>query len=262
MIGVILALPQEMGPIRAKVKPLGTLQEEAAAFYPAFLEGQPLVLARCGIGKERAKKATERLLKLFKVEAVVSAGFAGGLVEGITAGELIVVRNVLYCHQGEGPIETFSSYSCHPGLLNLSLRIAQEQGLRAHCGDLVAMDEVVTHPVSKKRLGETTSALAVDMESLGVAETARDYAVPFLAIKVVTDEVGQELKAQGLVNGEGRVRPLKLIYYLLSNPQDIIHLMNLRRQTKVASENLALFLSPFVKRYGEALNSRAYGENR
>ncbi|MFQ5956951.1 MAG: hypothetical protein ACE5KK_04190 [Candidatus Brocadiales bacterium] len=255
MIGLVFALPQELDSLRVKLGPSSRLRADGFTFYYTCLDGQPVVLARSGIGLERSRRAAEGLLKIFNVNAVVSVGLAGGVRDGVHTGDLIIARSVVNYSQVERPEAASASYPCHKGLVDLSCRLARERGLEFRCGDLLTVDEVVAQPTSKRKIGDATTAEAVDMEAVGVAEAAMAYKKPFLALKVLSDEIGDELKAYDLVDVEGRVRTLSVISYLINNPLDLAYLLRLHQKTSVALGKLALFLPYFIEGSRGVLNS-------
>lgn len=254
MIGFVFALPQELESFRVKLGPSARLRAEGFTFYYSCVNAQPVVLVKSGIGRERSRRAAESLLKIFRVNAVISAGLAGGVKDGLHTGDLIIAKNVLDYSQRGKPGSAYAGYACHQGLVNLSCKLVQEKGIKFRCGDLLTVTDVAAQPASKRRIGDTTSAVAVDMESTGVAETAKASGTPFLALRVLSDEIDDELKGCDLIDEEGRVKTLRVVSHLLSNPLDLRYLFRLHHKTNEALANLALFLHYFVQRYGEVSN--------
>ncbi|HHT9157130.1 MAG TPA: phosphorylase family protein [Candidatus Tripitaka californicus] len=254
MLGLVFALPIEMAPLKAELVgarcnvPLQKWSPAPKEFYSGYLGGTPVVLTAAGIGPERAERATKGLLERFKIEAVLSVGYTGALRDGIRTGELVIVRNVL----SRSPInQTPARYPCHPLLTELSQKVAEENGFKVHLGDILTVTEPIKRPEDKRQAGVLTGAVAVDMEGAGVATVAREARIPFMALKVILDEVDEELKGTGLVDGEGRADFFKAFTYLLYNPWDIIYLLRLNRQAVRAASELARFLSVMVREIGE-----------
>lgn len=247
MLGLVFALPVEMLPLKALMAG-GAQDPPQAGFYPGHLEGTQVVLTAAGIGPERAERATKRLLETFgpppsgRIRAVLSLGFTGALREGIKTGELVIVRNVLFYGSGTPAI-----YPCHPSLTELSQKAVKTYstcgGFRAHQGDLLTVAEIIMSPEEKRQAGLLTGAVAVDMEAAGVARAATEAGIPFMALKVILDEADEELKGTGLVDGEGKIKVLETLFYLLRNPWDIVYFMRLNRRAQLAAEELTKFMT-------------------
>lgn len=251
MIGLVLALPQELEAVRIRLGPSGRLNVDGLVFYYASVDGQPVVLTRSGIGRNRSKGVTESMLRVFNVDAVVSAGLAGGVKDGVRVSELIIASSVSDYTQVHGEGMASASYPCHRGMVELACGLARQKGLEFHCGDLLTVEEVVAQPGAKRRIGSDTSAVAIDMEGAGVAQAASVRKKPFLAIKVLSDEVEDKLKVTDLVDEEGRVRMPRVFSFITGNLQNLTYLFSLRHKTTMALDRLALFLPDFVKRCGE-----------
>jgi nucleoside phosphorylase len=253
LLGLIFALPIEMLPLKAQMVGVARVQDQPqAGFYLGSLEGAQVVLTTAGIGPERAEKATKRLLEIFgppspgRIKAVLSLGFAGALEEGIKTGELVVVRNVLFYGSGTAR-GTPAIYPCHPSLVELSQKAVETDsthgGFTTHQGDLLTVEELIKLPEDKRKTGLLTGAVAVDMEAAGVAKAAIEARTPFMALKVILDEVDEELKWAGLVDGEGKIKVLETLVHLLYNPWDIIYLKRLNRKAQLAAGELTKFLT-------------------
>ncbi len=114
-----------------------------------------IILARSGIGKEKAERLTERIIIDFKPELVISAGFCGALVNDLRIGDVIISDlkdRKLFC----SPRPLFT---------------CEEKTAAFH----------------------REGAIVVDMESDGVAAAAKKFDAPFIAVKAVSDTLIDEL---------------------------------------------------------------------
>ncbi|HLG30659.1 MAG TPA: 5'-methylthioadenosine/S-adenosylhomocysteine nucleosidase, partial [Candidatus Brocadiales bacterium] len=202
MIAVVCAMSSEVEPIKAQMNVLKTFCEESATFYQAEFNGFPITIVQSGIGRDKAAAATGRLLQLFKIQLVISAGFAGGLQKKINIGDLIIAKNVLYTkhveHQTQqserpGELKAVSSLPCEPSFVRLAMDIANEEGLKIHVGDIVTVDEMIAQSKTKTLLGEKTSALAVDMETAFVGQVASNAGIPCVSVRSISDDVADDI---------------------------------------------------------------------
>lgn len=149
---IIFALFWELWPLARKLK---------APFFKAIgrrliIKDGNVILARSGMGKEKAAEVTGNIINEFHPDTIISAGFCGSLVEDLNVGDIVV------SDFADGKI----FYS--PRLL------------------YTYEDKVAVHR-------EHDKALVVDMESEGISAVARKHGVPFAAIRAVSDGLNDEI---------------------------------------------------------------------
>ena len=102
------------------------------------------------------------MIQTVPLGALISIGFAGGLCDSLRAGELVLAEAVIEPESGE-------RFACSEGLLPMC------SGRR---GILLSVPQVVSAAEQKHLLARRWGALAVDMESGGVARVARQAGLP------------------------------------------------------------------------------------
>jgi adenosylhomocysteine nucleosidase len=60
-------------------------------------------------------------------------------------------------------------------------------------GRLLTVDSLLREPAERRLLAEKHGAIAVDMESFAVAEACRASGVAFMAVRIISDAVDDEL---------------------------------------------------------------------
>ncbi|HEY0515951.1 MAG TPA: hypothetical protein VGD00_02415 [Solirubrobacteraceae bacterium] len=164
------------------------LRVEAALISSA---SRGAIIRKTGMGPEKAKAAAGELTAQ-PGSALLVVGFCGGLDASSVPGEVIVAEHV-YAAADEGHAER--RIDC--GLAaDLVVRLTG-LGMKVRSGPVVC--------VSKLALGERRAellaggAIAVDMESVWLAEAARDR--PFGVVRVVLDSPTHELMRVQAVGG-------------------------------------------------------------
>ena len=114
-----------------------------------------LVLARSGIGAERAGGMTEEIIKDFKPDLIISAGFCGALSKDLKIGDVVVSD-------------------------------PEDRKLFCSPRPLFTCEE-------KTAAAEREGAIIVDMESGAVLSVAKKHGIPFIAMKAVSDTLLYEL---------------------------------------------------------------------
>jgi hypothetical protein len=145
------------------------------------------MLVQAGIGRHRARDAVLAVSRLHAPGAAWSLGFAGGLTEDLGPGHLVCPAGVLL-DDGRGG----RSAGAPPAQVEAYARLGSGP-MPVHSGPLLTVDAPLRTPAAKSDAHRRTGAIAVDMEAAGVAEAARDAAIPWLAIKAVVDPVQEPL---------------------------------------------------------------------
>src|SRR5262249_22976914 len=128
-------------------------------------------------------------------------------------------------------------HDCHSPLLPVRF---------TYRGDILSCKTVVTSSTEKLRLGKTWNAVAVDMESAGVAQAAARKRLPFFALKSITDSAEQSLSIDfNRCRSEDNSFSLWAIARQgLSSSRRAKDLWMLARNSRQAAGNLAAALAP------------------
>lgn len=236
-VGVVFALGIESGGFEDLLEGRISIRGENFAVQQGGLRGRHVVVVRSGIGRRAAREATERLIAGHRPAWIISAGFAGALQPQLRPGDIVMANSVVDQHGERLAIDVTISddeRSRHPNL---------------HVGRLVTADRIVHRAADKRALGERYEALAVDMETLAVAEVCLRRAVRFLAIRVISDAMGEELPddLNRLVDSRTAARRAgAVVGALFKRPSSAKDMWNLRERALVASDRLATFLKGVV----------------
>ena len=154
------------------------------------------VLAVSGVGKVHAEKATRAVLEERRPSAVLSLGFAGGLVADQRAGDLVIARVLIPAgsvSNGEPNPRVSEALYTDQTLINKAIGVLATLGLRYRIGACVTASRLVSRPGAKRQLGLDTDALAVEMESFWIALACHERNVPFLAVRAIVDTAERAL---------------------------------------------------------------------
>ena len=184
-----------------------------------------------GMGANRARLAAQDLLEN-GATALVSWGFAGGLLPGLPAGSLILPEKVIAADQIVYPVDSaWHKRLCRrvQGYIDLNEGpLAESPAMLASCAE-------------KKKFFSRTGAIAVDMESASMALFAKKAGVSFMAIRAITDPVEMVIprSVQNSVDELGRVWLSKFIKGVIKHPMDLPLLDRLARNYRAARASLA-----------------------
>lgn len=223
---VVAAERQEFEGIRRRVSALRPLALPVDYAAEGELREHRLALVANGAGPRLAGRAVDAACGGWKVDAVISTGFCGGLDPGLAVGQVIAASE----------IEARESGKRYPAYL------PQETASAPARGSILSMDRVAVSVEEKKAL-RATGAAAVEMEAAGVAERARCHGIPFYCIRVVSDAAGESMPLDFNLyrTAEGRFKRGAIARAALAKPFRIPGLLRLRRQARIASMRLGEF---------------------
>jgi adenosylhomocysteine nucleosidase len=160
-----------------------------------------------GPGCERAREAARHAIRQ-GARSLVAFGLAGGLEPGIRCGSVLLPAKVI------GDAGEFAADAAWRG----RWRDALEGHVPLVEGPLYSAGVVLTTPEAKAALSRRTGAVAVDMESAGVAEAAAAAGLPFLALRAIADTADDALPegADRLVTAAGKTAWRELLPFLVS----------------------------------------------
>lgn len=132
----------------------------------------PIEIAIChtGIGSSRVRAGLAHVMTLERPQALIAAGFAGGLDPSLRTGDVLVASN-------------FSD----PALLEQAVQAG------ARRATFTTQTATVESATRKNRLAKDTGADAVEMETAAIATLCASAGIPLVAVRSVLDEVDQDL---------------------------------------------------------------------
>lgn len=243
VICIIGAVKEEIVAIQRAMTVEDTLHTRSGSFWTGIFSGRRVVLVRSGVGKTCAREALTRVCERFAPSLIISMGYAGSVVPHLNIGDLIVADKVLeFMHDGaadwtlkretlEIPLDTFPVGNAF-GVLR---------------GGLLTVDEVICKPEQKRALGKNHQVLAVEMETSALARMAREKKLPFVSVRVISDTVDHELPDFSTMQDEkGEVSKLKAGWHVLTHPNALKSMIELRENTRKATARLTGFLAQFI----------------
>ncbi|WP_018290308.1 hypothetical protein [Verrucomicrobium sp. 3C] len=233
MIGIAFAVKHEAKEFLAALEKKRWEKAAAASLCTGKLGDKEVAVAIIGMGRERAARGTEQFLRQFPVRVLVLAGYAGALRPEIQRGEIAVASNYL---------DAGSALWVSGGKVP-ELRIATASA-------------VVGNPEGRRQLAKATGADLVDMETEAVASIARSRGVPFLSLRVVTDDFEDRLPVDAIgaawESEGGSIRPIQLTLHLATHPAEIGPLLRFVRFLPQARHRLTQRLLELVYNLGES----------
>lgn len=214
-IAVISALHEELAEVLALMPDQQPVRLAGRNMWVGHIHGHKVVATLSGIGKVAAATTASVLLQHFQVPAVLFTGVAGGLGTGVRVGDIVVGTQFVQHDMNAAPLfpqyempgydqvafaadQRLSQMLCQAATAVLAgvsdwltADVQHRLGLQtpvAHQGLLLTGDRFVATSVESAALSAALpNALAVDMETAAVAQVCHDFAVPFGAVRTISD---------------------------------------------------------------------------
>jgi len=218
----ILGIASEVRPLEQQIQNGRDVTVDGYVFRAGVLNGREVVIGRSGAGKVNAAVVATLMLSHFKPTAVFFSGTAGALDPALRQGDVVVGVTVAQHDAGAltasgmrrsglrnpvtGELEPVLVPAPVPllatarrsiqGLTLPSLKIPEgERVPRVLEGVIVTGDVFVTDPIRRDELRSALGATAVEMEGAAVVQTCRQFAVPCLVVRGITDRANGDASA-------------------------------------------------------------------
>ena len=203
-IGFLFALEIESGGLQDRMQQTKTVRSPGFKAVYGEVSGRQSVVIITGPGKANAENGARILAEYHSgLRCIVSAGFAGGLVEGFARNETVLVERVIEQLPDTEKTEevknkTAAQHSAsHLAKVRLDKKMNQylaesfEPPLRR--ASLLTVGRMVHDPEIKSGLHESTGAELVDMESYAVARVCSENGIPLIGVRIIIDPVDERL---------------------------------------------------------------------
>ena len=94
--GIIGAMEPEVEELKKEMAVTAVIRKAGMDFHEGSLNGTPVVIVRCGIGKVNAALCVQILIDEFKVSHVINTGVAGSLNAGLDIGDILISRDAIH----------------------------------------------------------------------------------------------------------------------------------------------------------------------
>lgn len=204
MIGLISAMEEEVLLFKEHLRIAKTVRCATIDFHVGNLNGRKVVLVKSGIGKVNAAVAAQILVDRFDVQGVVISGLAGSLVPTLRRGDVVVSNFVVQYdvdltsfgrRTGEIP-NVARLLEADSAFVHIAAEVFEhldEQKIKNRnliVGTIATGDAFVADPQKVRWLQREFGAVAAEMEGGAVGQVCSMNNVPFVAVRVISDDGG------------------------------------------------------------------------
>ena len=228
-IGVIGAMEVEISLLRRSLVGCTTTVRAGMEFSEGTYGGQPVVVARCGVGKVNAAMCVQVLADLYGVTHVINTGVAGSLDARIDIGDLVVSTDVMH-HDVDATVFGYAPGQV-PGMKTvafeasnqLATAVAKAAGevaptIGVHAGRVVSGDQFIADAAVKERLSRDFDGRCCEMEGAAIAQACQQNGLPFVVVRAISDKAdGSAEVAYPEFETKAAQRCARIVQYVLNN---------------------------------------------
>jgi len=169
-----------------------------SVFYEGILEGIPVVVVQCGVGKVNAALCAQILCDCYHVTHLVNTGIAGSLCADLDIGDLVVSTDAMYHDfdcvnfgypMGQVPGLDVLTFPADKDMINYAFAAAEAVNPgHTQKGRIASGDQFVAEKTLKDKIIATTKGLCTEMEGAAIAQTAYRNKVPFVILRAISDK--------------------------------------------------------------------------
>ena len=196
-IGIIGAMDQEVKILKEKMEAPMSWERAGVLFVSGTLGKHDVIVVRSGIGKVAASVTTSLLIQQYGVNMVINTGSAGGIGEGLQVGDVVFSEKLAYFDvdvtgfgydYGQLPAGMPLYFEASQYIIDEMKKAADKTGQQVRSGLIVTGDSFVNSPEKIAEIkAHFPEALACEMEGAAIAQTARQFHIPFLVVRAISD---------------------------------------------------------------------------
>lgn len=195
-------MEEEVELLREEIQSAKTKVIANCEFIEGIIGEHEVILVKSGIGKVNAAVATTLLIEIFKPDVVLNTGSAGGFLETLEVGTVVISDEVRHhdvdvtvfgYEHGQVP-NLPAAFKADSRLIQHAIEAVEEIGQHAHATGLIASSDSfmsdADHVERVKLL--FPQMIAAEMEAAAVAQVCHQFGTPFVVIRALSDIAGKE----------------------------------------------------------------------
>ena len=219
-LGILSALPEEMGSLGAALDPAGDVEIAGYRFRHGRIDGHDVVLDEAGVGKVAAAMVGSLLLDRFGCRSLIFSGVAGRLDDALAIGDIIIAEELIQHDYGAmvaGRLNPFRPGQAPIGearerpefrlpphlrdaitaaIADLSLPPFAAGGsprpARIQLGRVLTGDQFVNCAATRDRLARDFKSHAVEMEGAALAQISERFGAACVVVRCLSDMAGED----------------------------------------------------------------------
>ncbi len=191
-LGILCATWGETVPFVERMEVRDEVCRGPRSFFEGTFGGCEVVVACAGVGKVNAAMATQQMIDAYPIWALINAGAAGAAASALELFDIVVSTA---CRHHDVPdfvlCDSYPYYRAQEfpsdGVLLAAARAASDDWGRPFVFGRTATGECFVDDSNRDAIVAVCGPLAVDMETAAMAQVCDANALPFVALRCITD---------------------------------------------------------------------------
>ncbi len=201
MIGVIAAMHIEADTLKKRLTDVETETISEITYYSGKINGSPVVVATSGVGKVFGAVCAQTMILRYGVDKIINVGVCGSLTNDLEVGDILISTG--FCQHDidttpVGDIRGIVSginmvhFPADEGMRQAAMEAARHLGYFFKLGGIATGDRFVAGRREKSEINRIFGSSAADMESGAIAQVCCINDIPFLAVRVASDDAEED----------------------------------------------------------------------
>lgn len=196
-VGIIGAMEEEIHNLLQELEEVNQEERYGIVFYRGNLQGVPVVLCKCGVGKVNAAITAMTLVDHFRVKNILFTGVAGALDPQLDIGDIVISTDCQYHDvdvtalgfaKGVIPFQEHSIFLADKKLIQYAKEACNQlDKVKSITGRVLTGDQFIVDKDTSRYLHHELQGACVEMEGAAVAHVAHLTGVPFVIIRSMSD---------------------------------------------------------------------------
>lgn len=192
--GIVCAGDEELAPFLPMMDHCKVIEKARLKFYEGQIDGTEVVALFSGVCKVNAAIASQILIDIFNVNAIINSGTAGGMDPRLKIFDTVISTEVCYHDVAQDILTEFHPwmksvfFEADQKLIELS-KVAVEKTKfpgKVFWGRMVTGESFITEE-GRQKINDEFAPLTVDMETASIAHVCYVNHIPFISVRCVTD---------------------------------------------------------------------------
>lgn len=228
-IGIIGAMEEEINPLLEAAQINNRRVVAGMEYCEGTLEGKPVVIVQCGMGKVNAGICANTLINDFSCTKLINTGAAGSLDNQINIGDVVVSVDAVQhdfdvstigFKKGEIPYTGLYAFPADEAMRKAAVEAVREAAPEVGVfeGRVCSGDQFISTNEQKEQITSSFGGMCSEMEGAAVAQACYLNETPFVIIRAISDKAdGSQAVEFDTFKAEAGVRSAKVVQRMVQS---------------------------------------------